>query len=234
MAVSSLSWRHAQKASGFVMATGYRFVDLNHAYYIDDERVPSVTQTLQAEGIIDFSMVPQPIMLEARDRGSAVHRACEYFNQNDLDVPYFIATFPEYAPYLQAWIRFREESGAEIQVCEHRVYSRKHRYGGTLDCLGHWNGKGCLIDLKTGDPRDVGAQWQTAAYLGALTEMAAAGEAPALPPQPIVRYAVQLRKDATYRVETYADPRDHAEFLTLLRAFHIRLRHRGAWIEIAA
>jgi hypothetical protein len=211
---------------------GYRYVGLNHSYYIDDARVPSVTQTLQ-HLIIDFSKVPQPILLEARDRGSAVHRACEYYNQDDLDVPDFRASFPEYAPYLDAWIKFREESGAEIHFCEHRVYSRQHQYAGTLDCVGVWNGRGCLIDLKTGSPADVGAQWQTAAYLGALKEMAAAGEAPSLPPAPIVRYAVQLRKDGTYRVETYTDPRDFSEFLTLLRAFQIALRHRGAWIEVA-
>ena len=212
---------------------GLTFDPLIHAYELDGVRVPSVTGILKASRLIDFSKIPPPILNAARDRGSAVHRACEYYNQGDLDVAEFMEMFDDYAPYVQAWIAFRHESGAEITHAEYRVYSRRHQFAGTLDCLGTWQGKGCLIDLKTGHPKDVAADLQTAAYLGALLEMQVAGDGPTLPSGPIVRYAVQLRKDATYRVETYTNPRDYAEFLALRTALAIVERRKGAWIELA-
>jgi hypothetical protein len=151
------------------------FDPVPHTYTLAGERLPSVTQVLQAAGIIDFSRVPQPILLAARDRGAAVHLACHYVNEEDLDVDAFAAEFPEYWPYLSAWITFRRESGFRIAT-----------------------------------------SWDELAGLGVIK-----------------RYAVQLRKDGTYRVEPYRAVSDYPEFLTLLRAQEIVARHRGSWIEMA-
>jgi hypothetical protein len=87
------------------------FDALAHRYTLDGEPLPSVTQILQASGIIDFSKIPQPILLAARDRGTAVHQAAHYYNEQDLDVEAFERDFPEYWPYLSAWITFRREAG---------------------------------------------------------------------------------------------------------------------------
>jgi hypothetical protein len=144
-----------------------------HRYTLDGETLPSVTQILQASGIIDFSGIPQPILLAARDRGTAVHQACHYHNEDDLDVEAFAAQFPDYWPYLSAWITFRWDSGFELAT--------------------------------------------SFAQLGALSHLK--------------RYAVQLRKDGSYRVEAYPAASDFSEFLTLLRAQEIVARHRGSWIE---
>jgi hypothetical protein len=151
------------------------FDPVPHTYHLDGAHLPSVTQTLQASGAIDFSMIPQPILLAARDRGSAVHQACHYFNEDDLDVAGFAAEFPEYWPYLSAWILFRRESGFRV-----------------------------------------------------ATSFAELGTCEA-----IRRYAVQLRKDGTYRVTPYTDPRDYAEFLALLRAQEILAKHRMVRREVA-
>ncbi len=76
--------------------------------------LPSVTGVLQASGLIDFSRIPPTILRDARDRGGAVHQAVHYFNEGDLDVESFRADFPAYAPYLDAWLRFRQDSGFEL------------------------------------------------------------------------------------------------------------------------
>lgn len=152
------------------------FDPVAHRYTLDGEVLPSVTQILQASGAIDFSHVPQPILLTARDRGSAVHRACHFYNEDDLDVDAFAAEYPEYWPYLSAWIDFRRDSGFELAT-----------------------------DF---------------AQLGALGV--------------IKRYAVQLRKDGTYRVDAYNGVSDYADFLTLLRAQEIVARHRGLAAVAAA
>ena len=72
------------------------FDPLAHRYVLDGERLPSVTQILQASGLINFSKIPQPILIAARDRGSAVHQAAHYYNEGDLDVAEFEQDFPEY------------------------------------------------------------------------------------------------------------------------------------------
>jgi hypothetical protein len=87
------------------------FEPIRHVYTLDGDPLPSVTQVLQSAGIIDFSGIPAPILLAARDRGAAVHKACHYYNDDDLDVDLFAAEYPDYWPYLSAWIAFRRESG---------------------------------------------------------------------------------------------------------------------------
>jgi PD-(D/E)XK nuclease superfamily protein len=160
---------HEMRAHGEA-ADRLTFDPVGHRYALEGVGLPSVTQVLQAVGIIDFSGIPQPILLAARDRGSAVHAAAHYYNENDLDVEAFAAEFPGYWPYLEAWITFRRESGFALAYA--------------LDELGP-------------------------------------------PGAPIARYAIELRKDGTYRVHAYRAASDYAEFLTLLRASEIVARHRG-------
>lgn len=150
-------------------ADDLKFDPVLHRYTLDDVLLPSVTQILNASGAIDFSEIPQPVLLAARDRGSAVHRACHFVNEDDLDIDGFRIEFPEYWPYLSAWIDFRRESGFELATSFEQ--------------------------------------------LGALSH--------------IKRYAVQLRRDGTYRVEPYNGVTDYSDFLTLLRAQEIVARQRG-------
>jgi hypothetical protein len=147
-----------------------------HIYTLDGDRLPSVTGILQRSGLIDFSHIPPTIMAAALERGTAVHRAVHFFNEQDLNVDDFCATFPEYWPYLQAWIKFLDTSGFRFASVDD-IGSTKH----------------------------------------------------------IRRYAVQLRKDATFHVEPYSNPNDYAEFLTLLRAQQIvdRRRPRDSYAEVA-
>jgi|SRR5580765_2134762 len=146
-----------------------------HTYTLDGEQLPSVTGILQRSGLIDFSHIPPSILDAARDRGTAVHRAVHYFNEQDLDVDAFRSTFPEYWPYLSAWIKFLDTSGFRFATVDD-IGSTKH----------------------------------------------------------IRRYAVQLRKDGTFRVEPYANPGDFAEFLTLLRAQQVVDRRRRTDVEAVA
>jgi len=44
---------------------------------------------------------------------------------------------------------------------------------------------------------------------------------------PVVRrHAVQLRRDGTFRVDTYVDPKDFSDFFALLAAHHIIAKRR--------
>ena len=207
----------------------------DHTYELDGVRVPSVTGVLQRAGLIDFSNVPPSILAAALERGRVVHQAIHFWNERDLDVADFDRKFPECAPYLHGWINFTEQRRFVPVLNECRVASRRHQVAGTLDCLGLLDGTAVLIDFKTGRPQDVAADLQTAAYHALAVEWAEEDDTIArfLADHPVVRrFAVQLRKDATFRIEAYADPRDFREFLTLVAAQQIVARRGRA--EVAA
>ena len=56
-----------------------------HKYTLDGVALPSVTTVLKGVGLIDYSMIPQDVLLKASRRGTAVHQALEYFDREELD-----------------------------------------------------------------------------------------------------------------------------------------------------
>jgi hypothetical protein len=203
------------------------FFAADHTYELDGVRVPSVTGILHRAGLINFDNVPPSILAAALERGRVVHQAIHFWNERDLDLDDFNRQFPECAPYLAGWITFTEQRRFVPVINERRIASRRHQVAGTLDCLGTLDGTAVLIDFKTGRPQDVAADLQTAGYLALATEWAEddAEIAGFLAAHPVVRrYAVQLRKDATFRVEPYVSPLDFREFFTLVTAQQIVAR----------
>jgi ATP-dependent exoDNAse (exonuclease V) beta subunit len=208
-----------------------------HIYELDGAVVPSVTQVLTRSGLIDFSKIPSFIREAALERGRKVHQAIHYYNERDLDLDAFTRDFPLYAPYLFAWVHFCDQRRFVPVLNELRVASRRHRVAGTLDCLGVLDGTAVLLDFKTGRPSDVAADLQTAAYLALALEWAEEVQALSefFAKHPVVRrYAVQLRRDETFRVEPYAQPSDFRDFLTLVSAQQIVAARRGEAFEVAA
>jgi len=217
------------------------FQDINHAYFLDGTRLPSVTQILQMSGaMMDFSKVPQPILLAARDRGSAVHKAAHYWLEGDFDVDDFCATFPEYAGYLQSLIALFASGRLQTVACERRVASPRYGYAGTFDWIGLFDGHAALLDWATGAPADVAKDLQLSAYDVAAREWALLGEDPLLAEffrthPTLRRFAVRLDKTGELpKLEPYHDPRLFKEFTTLLSAQQIIARRKGGWIDIAA
>jgi hypothetical protein len=120
---------------------------------------------------------------------------------------------PAVRPYLDAWIRFREDTSLVMELIEHRVYSSHHGYAGTLDrvargALGH-----ALIDIKACAKIMPANGPQTAAYKQALIERSHVGA------QCLRRYTVRLDPDLTppYRIEPHHDPNDFNVFLCSLQ-----------------
>ena len=202
-----------------------------HTYTLDGEQVPSVTGILKAAGLIDFSHIPAPILEAARRRGTHVHSAIHYYNENDLDVDTFTANFPECAGYLRAWIAFTEQRQFRPVLNERRLASRKFKVAGTADCFGLLDGLPILLDFATGRPQDVAKDLQTAAYK-ALADEWATDEDPELAAflarsgGVVRRFGVALRSDGTFTLEPFANPCDFREFLALVDAHRIVARRR--------
>jgi hypothetical protein len=207
-----------------------------HVYTLDGVPVPSVTGILRASGLVDFSGVPGAVLERARIRGTAVHQAIHYYNENDLDVRRFAIEFPEYSGYLEAWLEFRSERRFLPHFNEYRVASARHGIAGTIDCLGVLEGRGALIDFATGRPEDAAKDLQTAAYHTLAHEWAETDGALGdfLSRYVVRRYAVALRRDGSFRVEAYTDPADWRRFQTLLEAQRIITARRGESLEVLA
>lgn len=211
-----------------------------HAYTIAGVQVPSVTQVLNEVGFVDFSHVPDHILAQAQARGTYVHTVLHYLLENDYHLddvdPGFRGYVDSALGYLErAKLRplLHPETGAPIAV-EYRFWDRQRRFAGTLDYLA-WDPDDVLVinDWKTGEPDDVAAPIQTAAY--------EYGVRLTLFPDhrfPIRRRAIKLFKDGKPgRVEPYGPETGHSytqdigTFFGALNCVHYRrngMRHSAA------
>ncbi|MEO2054703.1 MAG: hypothetical protein ABGX83_05330 [Nitrospira sp.] len=132
-------------------------LDENHIYRVDGIRKPSVSAILQSTGIVDTTFFTE----YGATRGTFAHKATELHDLGDLNEDDLDKTL---LPYLEAWKRYRAESGFVPSMIEKKLYSRLG-FCGTIDRFGQDNsGSYILPDIKTG----YASQWwhviQLAAY----------------------------------------------------------------------
>jgi hypothetical protein len=214
---------------------GCTFDAARHEYHIDGVLTPSVTQVLSAEQFVDFSSVPGPILAEAQARGTYVHQVLHYLLEDDYDLADCEARFRGYVEsalqYIEALGKrpLRDPDSGAAQAVEWRFWHRRRMFAGTIDWLG-WDRDEVLSidDWKTGEPSDVAAPLQTAAYEAGVRDVLL----PVLLPDyrgPIRRRAVKLFRDGRRgRPDPYTDPRDLPQFYAALSCVHYRrngMRH---------
>lgn len=181
-----------------------------HEYCWNGVRVPSVTEILDDVGIVDYSSIPFGVREMALQRGSDVHAATHFDDENDLEFDEELwlsnpigyereyqrtgrGVAPTRAGYVAAWRKFRRETGFIPDLIEHKGYNEAYGFAGTLDRMGTYQVKGdaqadILIDIKCGDA----PQWtrlQLAAYASFFQS-----------PRRFTRIAVELHKDNNYRL----------------------------------
>jgi hypothetical protein len=193
-----------------------------HLYKTDGVALTSVTQALTDAGLIDFSHVPPLTLQAAQERGTYVHQVLHYLLEGDYDLDDCHESFRGYVDsalyYLDELKKkpLRDEQGKAIAV-EYRFWHVKKMFAGTMDYVG-WDADGTMSidDWKTGQPSDVAAPLQLAAYEEGLRECLL----PTLPTPysgRIRRRAVKLFADgAPGRPELYDDPRDLPTFYAAL------------------
>lgn len=200
------------------MSAGLQFDPLAHVYTLDGVAVPSVTTILSATGLVSFDGVPQRTLEAARARGTRVHQAVHYLSEGLLD---WETVHEADRGYVEAGAAFLRDSGFLAHGQERRLFHPVHRYAGTVDLFGLWDGQHAVADYKTtaGNPADVCAHLQLAAYAEALRAAPPDEWFDLTPTQPIARLGVALHDDGTYRVDRYRDPRDFSVFLAALTVF---------------
>lgn len=181
-----------------------------HTYTLDGRIIPGVTSIIENAGLSDFSKINPDVLERAQKFGNAVHTTCYLYDINDLDKG---SLDPALKPYLDAWIKFKRDTGFMTLDSEQIVYSKKHNYAGTYDKLGIMNGRVAyktLVDIKSGTTLPKSIALQTSAYMEAHNEGKSRDE------KIKWRLVVQLLEDGTYRMQEYKEKSDFSVFLACL------------------
>jgi hypothetical protein len=204
-----------------------------HLYTINSIVVPSVTQVLEEERFVDFSRVPHDTLEAAKARGTYVHTVLHYYLTEGPDglpdydlndcAPQFRGYVDSALAFLdQAQLRPHRDAEGKPNAVEFRFWDERRMFAGTMDYVA-WDADGILgiYDWKTGEPSDVAAPLQTAAYEYGLRLRLALNHK-----HRILRRAVKLFRDGRPgKPEPYSDPRDQQMFFNALNCVHFRRNH---------
>jgi ATP-dependent exoDNAse (exonuclease V) beta subunit len=177
---------------------------------------------LKEAGYIDFSRVPAGILEHAQERGTLVHQALHYAADGDLVLD---SVREDLRGYVYAGLAFRQAAQLTVYGAECRVWSRTWRLAGTVDLIGRWHDdRLCVADYKTGNPADVAADLQLAAYAELLRETF-----PEFADEEVLRVSVRLTRDGAFHVEPYDDDHstDWSIFLAALTTVTERRRRQN-------
>jgi hypothetical protein len=113
-----------------------------HAYRVRGRVIQSVTQRIQAAGLVSGSHWFTP---EAADRGTAVHLACA-----DHDLGRSITLPDAWRGYLTSYAKWVDAMRPAWSKVEVPTWSEKYNTAGTADRIGEIRGTPVVVDLKTG------------------------------------------------------------------------------------
>lgn len=171
--------------------------------------LPRVTEVLASAGLIDTQWLTD----YGRDRGSAVHKTCQYLDEDDLDEK---SIDPAIAGYVDAYRRFRKDSPVKSwQWVECPQTDPLRLYRGTPDRIADVRPK-ALYDIKTGCPIPATAL-QLAAYVNMLPD-----------PYSYRRFGLYLKPGGSYSVVEFPRSdyaRDLAMFQAALTLYYWRKEH---------
>jgi hypothetical protein len=137
----AMPWTALQLASYTLLDCPVEFQEEGHLY--EGGRLPSTTGILKAEGFIDARFYTE----ESRTRGTYVHLATHYDDSGELDEG---TVDPDIMPYLEAWRKFKAESGFIVERSEVPMKSSLYHYAGTIDRIGTFpkgNTKRAAVEL---------------------------------------------------------------------------------------
>lgn len=126
----------------------FAFDEATHVYTLDGRRLPSVSQIIKPLTFDEYRWIPDDVLAAAADRGRRVHLATQLLDERDLDETSVEA---DVAGYLDAYMRFLAETGAEVIELERQLHHPVLLYAGTLDRVYRIWGKRSLVDIKSTD-----------------------------------------------------------------------------------
>lgn len=172
-----------------------------------------VTEVIALNGLYKGTDYMLP---EHRERGQAVHLACEYFDKGTYDD---YEWDPVVVPYVDSWKAFVKETGFRSVLIEEKMRSRIYSFVGIVDRIGTIDADAWIIDLKTGTDQKA-SKYQTAGYHLLAAE---SGKFVELAPKKVCRGTVELFADGRCgKLHPHNDRTDIQKFVCLLVSAQIR------------
>ena len=165
-------------------------------YTIDGKRVPSVTKILALSGWSRWDHIPPEVLARAAERGHTVHAFTQLIDEGRADYDLLPGDWHGYG---RAYERFLVETRFRVTALEEIVKNPQHRYCGTLDRRGEFQGP-AILDIKTSEVLSVATPLQLAAYAGCF-------DAPRHR-----RFVLRLNRTGAYKLDECRSPLDWQRF----------------------
>lgn len=185
------------------------FDEIEHRYSVGARELPSVTQILKATGLYEARYAKD----EHRQRGEAVHRACDLACEGRYREE---GTHAVVIPYIRAFQKFLRDTGFKKMGGEVPMGSVALGYAGRPDAWGLVGDRMVLCDFKSGTtPSGVGLQ--LAAYALLMKEQDAQNRI-------LVDSlrVVQLGDDERYKVMAFDEPKWKNGWRAVLSTYLLR------------
>lgn len=118
----------------------------------EDKRLPGFTEIAKDVGMQKFGAIPKDVLEHALMVGRAVHLATHYHDMGTLDIS---TVSDEIKPYLEAYVRFKEDTGFKVLETERPVANLEWGYACTPDRFGKMKGQGdVVVELKKAMPQE--------------------------------------------------------------------------------
>lgn len=192
------------------MDTFCRFDPVEHAYYDRaGARVQSITQMLMRVGLVDGRWYGE----ESSERGTRVHELATDYDLGALDLERCVSAFrPWVCGYAAAMKRLRPTW--EPDGIEHPSIHPAHRFAGRPDRVGRVFQARAIVEIKTNNK-----SWNVEAATPIQTALQAilvSARYP-LPAEHWARYAIYIRPDGKFRIESHQDTRDFDRAYEIIR-----------------
>lgn len=199
-----------------------------HKYYYDGRNIPGNTEILKAAGLYDYiDKAPSFVMEFGRERGSAVHRACELYIKGTLDDS---SIHPEVDPYFEQFKKFVAETGLLMEYSEEIFYFNNGcgvEFGTTVDIVGKLKNISeddrFIIEIKTTNAQRESSKLQTVAQMKAVMQT----EHTDVFGASVLRRAALVLTPTSHELDQHEseyDGLDWSDFVFCNRVYHLKKR----------
>jgi hypothetical protein len=211
---------------------GLTFEEDGHKYVLDGKRLISLTQILDAAGLVDYSAVQPDVLANKAKFGTKVHEYTKWMDQGELE-PEDLVTLkahPTYGPRINGWNQFCDDFNfcMDLSWCEVpcAVKVNGMTYAMTIDRFGTIGPATAqvhaVVEIKTCCDREFSHQIQTA---GQALPFRGDGSVP------IKRYAVYLLDKPKgagklYFAQQHEERNDEKLFLAALMLTQARINNK--------
>ncbi len=117
-----------------------------HSYYLNDVRIPSVTEIIKVLNPDKYKYVNKDYLKYKSDLGTEIHDAINLSDTKDVS---FLFS-DEVMKYVKVYQKFKNEVNYRSYLNEIQLYSKKLKYACTIDKICYIDDKLSVVDFKTG------------------------------------------------------------------------------------